>query len=187
MSTPTITRAKLYTRLLFAVVTFTGVTARGEWTVDFSRRQPAARVDAAYRGPASVTDAVIEQPFESNQPVVAKDQGFFASVWSGGGEVAQDVVIMNTDKGFVPATVRLKSGLTYQIHVVNVNDRERNVSFVMDSFGQHHGTFYGKVKTFSIRPDKEGVFSYVSPETAAQGKLVVTGAPGADVRRPAAE
>ena len=184
MSTPTITRAKLYTRAIFALATFTGVTARGEWTVDFSRRQPAARiVESTSRGPASVEDAVIERPVDAS---VQKDSSFFTSVWTGG-EVAQDIVIMNTAKGFVPATVRVKAGLNYQIHVVNVNDRERNVSFVMDAFGQHHGTFYGKVQTFQIHPDKEGVYSFVSPETAAQGKLVVSTAPGADVRRPAGE
>ena len=180
MNTRTTTRAKLYTRLLFCVITFAASTARGEWTVDFSRRTPAPRLEAT-RGPASV----IETPVEA-APVANVDQSFFANVWQSG-EVAQDIVIMNTAKGFVPSSVRVKSGLNYQIHVVNVNENERNVSFVMDAFREHHGTFYGKVKTFTIHPQKEGVYSFVSPETSAQGSLVVMPAPGVDLRRPAAE
>ena len=183
MSTPTTTRAKLYTRLVFCAVTFSAATARGEWTVDFSRRTPAPRIETSSRGPASVDDAASDL---ITTPVAKIDQGFFANVWTSG-DVAQDIVIMNTDKGFVPSTVRVKSGLNYQIHVVNVNEAERNVSFVMDGFREHHGTFYGKVKTFVIHPQKEGVYSFNSPETAAQGSLVVMPAAGVDLRRPAAE
>ena len=44
---------------------------------------------------------------------------------------------------------------------------------MLDAFSEHHATFYGKIKSFVIRPQKEGVYKFVSPETAAQGKLVV--------------
>jgi hypothetical protein len=68
-----------------------------------------------------------------------------------------------------------------------VNEKEKNVSFVLDSFSEHHATYYGKIKTFTIRPQKEGVFKFVSPETAAQGKLVVFPASGPETRMPASE
>ena len=42
-----------------------------------------------------------------------------------------------------------------------------NVSFVLDSFSEYHATFYGKIKSFVIRPVKEGVYKFVSPETSA--------------------
>ena len=51
---------------------------------------------------------------------------------------------------------------------------EKNISFILDSFAEHFGTFYGKTKTFTIEPTKEGVYTFISPEVAAEGKLVVT-------------
>ena len=98
---------------------------------------------------------------------------------------ASEIVLLNTERGFVPSTIRVKKGVAYDIHVVNVNDKEKNVSFVLDSFSEHHATYYGKVKTFTIRPAQEGVFRFVSPETSAQGKLVVFPAAN-DTRLPAA-
>ncbi|MEO0336488.1 MAG: hypothetical protein AAF202_08840, partial [Pseudomonadota bacterium] len=44
---------------------------------------------------------------------------------------------------------------------------------VLDTFSQHHATYYGEVKSFHLNPKKEGVYSFVCPETSAQGKLVV--------------
>ena len=49
-------------------------------------------------------------------------------------EPTQEIVILNTEKGFVPASVRVKKGVAYKIHVVNLNMKEKNVSFLMDSF-----------------------------------------------------
>lgn len=80
---------------------------------------------------------------------------------------------MNTDKGFVPATVRVKSGMNYRVHVVNINEDNKNISFVMDAFSEHHATYFGSLKTFNIRPKQQGVFTFQCPETSAQGKLVV--------------
>ncbi len=144
------------------------------WTVDFSRHQsqtetsasPAARElnlpvtgVSADRSPAAVTPSHEEKSFV--------EKVFNAVV------PVQDLVILNTEQGFVPSTLRVKEGAQYRIVVVNVNEKSRNVSFVLDAFSEHHATFYGKIKTFFISPKKEGVYSYISPETSAQGRLIV--------------
>jgi hypothetical protein len=88
-------------------------------------------------------------------------------------EPKQELVILNTEKGFVPTKVALRKGSRYTIHVVNVNEKEKNVSFILDAFSEHHSTFYGKIKSFEIKPAEEGVFSYQCPETSFEGKFVV--------------
>ncbi|MES2769061.1 MAG: hypothetical protein V4596_07940 [Bdellovibrionota bacterium] len=88
-------------------------------------------------------------------------------------ESSQDVVILNTEKGFVPRSLSLREGVKYTIHVVNVNEKEKNVSFIMSAFAQHHGTYYGQIKTFDVVPQKEGVYTYQCPETSLEGKVVV--------------
>ncbi|MGE0528017.1 MAG: cupredoxin domain-containing protein [Bdellovibrionales bacterium] len=148
--------------------------AHAEWKVDFSRRFKESRSDDL-RAPASQG----ELPVESPQP------GFLESLFLSG-EISQEIVILNTEKGFVPSTLRVKKGLNYQIHVVNVNEGNKNVSFVLDSFSEHHATYFGKIKSFVIRPVKEGVYRFVSPETAASGKLVVYPG-GPENRLPASE
>jgi hypothetical protein len=146
-----------------------------DWKVDFSRREQQGRTQEL-REPASSDAPVLLEPPKT---------GFFESLFESG-EINGEIVVLNTDKGFVPSTIRVKKGFAYQIHVVNVNEKEKNVSFVLDSFSEHHATFYGKIKTFVIRPQKEGVFRFVSPETSAQGKLVVS--PGTpDARQPASD
>ena len=88
-------------------------------------------------------------------------------------EVAKEIVIVNTENGFVPDVVQVKKGEIYKIHIVNLNMKEKNISFLMDSFTQSHNTIYGNLRTFTIEPKVEGVFSYQCPETGVQGKLVV--------------
>ncbi|HMN68999.1 MAG TPA: cupredoxin domain-containing protein [Bdellovibrionales bacterium] len=172
MNTPTITRAKLCISLtVFALI---AGNAFADWSVDFSRRQTATRAQD------------LREPASTDQPVQAAPPTFFESLFQAG-DIAQEIVVLNTDKGFVPNSIRVKKGLNYQIHVVNVNEKEKNVSFVLDSFSEHHATFYGKIKTFTIRPQKEGVYKFVSPETSAQGKLVVFPAGGPETRMPASE
>lgn len=171
MSTPNITLAKICSS---AALLFTLSLAHAEWKVDFSRRTQETR-GQDLREPASV----------DTPPVAAPPPSFFESLFQTG-DVAQEIVVLNTDKGFVPSSIRVKKGLNYQIHVVNVNEKEKNVSFVLDSFSEHHATFYGKIKSFVIRPQKEGVYKFVSPETSAQGKLVVYPS-GPESRVPASE
>jgi Cupredoxin-like domain len=177
VNTQNFTRAnKIFTKALTAlgVVMLVASTASAEWTVDFSRRARAVREtdlsdageDFPARGPASVT------PTENIGKKEDAPKGVFDTVFDSG-EPVQEIVIMNTEKGFVPATVRVRSGGRYKISVVNVNEKEKNVSFILDGFSEHHSTYYGKVKTFMLEPKKDGVFSYVSPETAFEGRLVV--------------
>ena len=88
-------------------------------------------------------------------------------------EPANQIVILNTEAGFIPDKVRVKKGESYKVHVVNINMREKNVSFIMDSFTQSHNTVFAQSKTFNIEPQVEGVYSYQCPETGVQGQLVV--------------
>jgi hypothetical protein len=158
----TITRAKLFTSCVLAALS---LTARAEdWKVDLSRRFPEPKKEEM-RDPAS-----------SDQPV-SVDGGsatgsFFDAVFKDS-DPAQEIVVLNTEKGFIPSQIRVRQGQNYKIYVVNVNEAEKNVSFVLDSFSEHHATYYGKIKSFMIHPQKEGVYKFISPETSAQGKLVV--------------
>jgi hypothetical protein len=109
------------------------------------------------------------------------------SLLDAGGEPVQDIVIMNTDHGFVPSTVRVRRDNRYKIHIVNVNEKEKNVSFILDAFSEHHATYYGKIQSFFLEPKKDGVFSFQSPETSAEGKLVVLSTGAANARGPASD
>ena len=86
---------------------------------------------------------------------------------------SREVVILNTEKGFVPQTLRLEKDQKYTVYIVNVNDEKQNVSFVLDSYAQYHATYFGKMKRFEIRPSAEGVFSFQCPETSAEGRIVI--------------
>lgn len=88
-------------------------------------------------------------------------------------EVSKEIVIVNTESGFVPEVIQVKKGEIYKIHIVNLNMKEKNTSFLMDSFTQSHNTVYGNLKTFTIEPKVEGIYSYQCPETGVQGRLVV--------------
>lgn len=182
MSTPIFTRAIKCINLITFLMP---ITVAADWKVDLSRRQnqmnkPAqlSEVESLTPQKAAPESNMIEKLFEAALPT-------------------QDIVIINTEQGFVPSTVRVKEGGQYRIVIVNVNEKARNISFVMDSFSEHHATFYGKTKSFYIKPKKEGVYSFISPETSAQGRLVVypSGLPGsggstiqgAEMRSPASE
>lgn len=177
----TITRGKLYISILILA---NALPALADWKVDFSRRTQNQRSEdlrQLERGPASSEMPIQAPPVENR----SAQPGFFESLITPR-EASQEIVVLNTEKGFVPSTVRVKKGVSYEIHIVNVNEKEKNVSFVLDSFSEHHATFYGKIKTFTISPQKEGVYKFVSPETSAQGKLVVYPG-GAENRAPASE
>lgn len=99
-------------------------------------------------------------------------------------EPSSEIVILNTETGFIPAKIQLKKGEAYKIHVVNLNMREKNTSFLMDAFTQSHNTVFGMQKTFNIEPQVEGIFSFQCPETGIQGQVVVV-QDSADNRKPA--
>lgn len=90
-------------------------------------------------------------------------------------EPTNQLVILHTERGFIPDKIRVKKGEAYKVHVVNINMREKNVSFIMDSFTQSHNAVFGVEKTFNIEPQVEGIYSYQCPETGMQGQLVVVG------------
>ena len=139
----------------FIILMLFTLPTQADWKVDFSRRTKEIKQrDHVTPEGQQEKESMFDFIFSSAEPI-------------------QDVVILNTDRGFVPATLRAREGAQYRIHIVNVNEKDKNVSFVMDSFSEHHATYYGQIKTFIIRPKKEGVYTFQSPETSAQGRLVV--------------
>lgn len=193
MNTPIFTCDSRFTKkVAVALLILAPAFARAEWSVDFSRRSRAVReqdlsaagqTQSSSRGPASAKPAVETAPGDESPPEKAK--GLFDVIFDAG-EPVQDIVILQTDRGFVPSTVRVRKNGRYRISVVNVNEKEKNVSFILDGFSEHHATYYGKIKTFLLEPKKEGAYSFQSPETSAEGKLVVFN-PQISVRNPASE
>ena len=140
-----------------------------DWSIDLSRRQNEMR------------SAELEQPSVEDQ------KGSFFDLILHQGEPLQEVVIMKSPRGFIPEKLRLREGGRYKIHVVNVDKENRNVSFVLDAFSEHHGTYYGDTVSFEIEPKKTGVFSFHCPETASEGQLVVfkSTSSESEIRQPA--
>jgi hypothetical protein len=130
------------------------------WTVDWSRRfQEAPHTEAT----------------QSPPPPEESEKSIFTQVFSTApsDEIAQEIVILQTETGFVPTRVQVRQNQNYKIDVVNVNEKEKNVSFILDAFSEHHATYFGKMKSFVIRPERDGVYTFESPETAFHGQLVV--------------
>ena len=159
MSSVSIKSARLFIKLiLFTLFSFSSLKVKA-WEVDFSRRkidfqsvQDQSRLPASQESTENLS--LVEQIFDPQ-------------------EIPQDIVILATEKGFIPDEVRLKKNGTYRIHVVNVNSERKNTSFVLDAFSEFHGTPYGTQKTFQVIPKKEGVFAFTSPEVGLRGKLVI--------------
>ncbi len=175
MNLPIFTPVKTFISRGVWVLGFTlmagGAWAQG-WKVDFSRRTPAQATQ------------VHSEP-QGRTP--SSSSGFLASL-RGAADPIQDIVILNTEKGFVPGTLFLHVDQSYKIHVVNVNEKNKNVSFIMDAFSQHHGTYYGQIRSFVIRPTQSGIVTFQSPETSAQGRVVIRSSEGetpVDLRLPA--
>lgn len=208
MSTQTFTHAHPYnksflvaTLALLSVVagTLFSSSAHAEWKVDLSRRQKEIRHSDMNEGAYRSSEASSSRSPASTQPMFANESPQ-AVKWPTAelpapapqaasfdeSEPVTELVIMNTQKGFVPNTVRLRKGVKYKLHVVNVNEKEKNISFVLDGFSEHQSTYYGKVKSFYVQPTREGVYSYQCPETSIEGRLVVFAPPGAaNIRTPA--
>ena len=148
-------------------------SARAEWTVDLSRRHKAVRDGELNAAASPIADE--RAPASDGAGLVDRAARAVESILdvNGGGEPQQELVVLNTERGFVPSVLRLRNGGRYVVHVVNVNEKEKNVSFVLDAFGEHHATYYGKIKTFRADPKKEGVYSFQCPETGSEGRLVV--------------
>lgn len=137
--------------------------------VDLSRRQSELKDLTSISTaavPATATPAEVVKPTDSE--IIDALKKVVMPV-----DASKEIVILQTENGFVPSLVQVKKGEVYKIHVVNLNMKEKNVSFLMDAFTQSYNTVYGNLKTFTIEPKVEGVFSYQCPETGVQGKLVV--------------
>ena len=211
MSSPNSRIVQLYIKwLVFSFFYFTHVSARS-WDVDFSRRQkdlnrlrqPASessqRVSEKYGGKRNEKEdeavgvAPVSNPYGYTTESSATTKTVFDSVVpdsikTGVSTVftsARDVVLLLTDKGFVPESVTLKQGEKYRIHIVNVNEKDKNVSFILDAFGEHHSIYFGKHKIFEVYPKTTGIFSFVSPESETHGKFVVLNEQ--DNRKPAGQ
>lgn len=148
------------TILAFFVATSTAMA----WEIDLSRRQvDFDKVNNESRLPASVNETKSIDIMGSALDVA---------------EPMQDIVILNTENGFVPDTVRLRKGAAYKITLVNVNPKQKNASFILDAFSEHHNTVFGQTRMFYVSPKMDGVFSFQCPETATQGRLVITSEAG---------
>lgn len=151
---------------LFSLFFFVQVKVHAEWNIDLSRRQTDFTRIENQRMPTSTN-------FE---PLKANDADILDALKKvvNPVEPSQEIVILQTEKGFLPEMIHLKKNDVYKIHVVNLNLKEKNISFVMDAFSQTHNTVYGNIKTFTIQPKVEGVYSFQSPETGFLGKVVIT-------------
>ncbi len=151
--------AKSFTRVLLFLFAFNVQVKVKAWEVDMSRRQKEL---SKSRVPASIVD---EAKTENPSNLLTH---FFDSI-----DPTQEIVIINTPNGFVPSAIRLKKGMNYKIHIVNVNDKQKNSSFILEAFSEHHATYFGQEKNFTVSPKAEGIFSFQCPETAHQGKIIV--------------
>ncbi len=138
------------------------------WEVDLSRRQSETPEVAIARVPTAENSVLKKAEKSTDAEIVEALKNVINPA-----EVAKEIVIVNTESGFIPEVVQVKKGEVYKIHIVNLNMKEKNISFLMDSFTQSHNTIYGNLRTFTIEPKVEGIFSYQCPETGVQGKLVV--------------
>ncbi|HPI41723.1 MAG TPA: cupredoxin domain-containing protein [Pseudobdellovibrionaceae bacterium] len=163
--------AKLYTKkltflqfCLFSILLIFFSFDSLAWEIDFSKRQiEFNQVTDQTRAPAS-----IKKP----EPTPLLIQKTAQSLM----EPVQEIAILNTSNGFIPNILRLKKDTSYKINIVNVHSEQKNLSFVMDAFSESKGTHFGEVNSFTVSPKIEGVFSYLCPETAAEGRIVVIGA-----------
>ncbi len=153
---------------LFSLFFFVQVKVHAEWNIDLSRRQTDFTRIENQRMPAT-TNMDTTSSAKNDADILEALKKVVNPV-----EPSQEIVILQTEKGFVPEMIHLKKGDVYKVHVVNLNLKEKNVSFVMDAFSQTHNTVYGLMKTFTIQPKIEGVYSFQSPETGFLGKVVIT-------------
>lgn len=182
---------------LFSFFFFAQVKVNAGWSIDLSRRQvdfdritnqPVEQRNPVMingvpqltgRGPASHTSNVSGEPGTFLNGKGAPSSEVVSAIKNVINPVipAQEIVIIQNETGFVPNLVQVKKGEVYKIHILNMNQKEKNVSFMLDSFDQTHSTFFGVMKSFKINPKMEGVFSYQSPETGFEGKIVVISGP----------
>lgn len=179
--------------LIISLLFLAAFEAYGEWKVDFSRRRGKSDYVEHSNKKLMIDEQVVESddmvpppPGDTNMvmPYVAKPKKakidpsirkLVARSRDRDRVKRQSFVILNTEHGFIPSTVNIYAGGHYVIHVVNVNEKKKNVSFVLDGFREHHATYFSEIKSFKVDPKSVGVYAYQCPETASEGKLVVLG------------
>lgn len=162
---------------LILIFTLIAINAQAEWEVDFSRR---------YK---DIMKKDKEAPVMEDVIVDEKSSGFLDVILDRQAPI-QEIVLMNSEEGFIPNRINLKMGFRYKFNLINVSKKNRNVSFMLDDFSEHHGTYYGERVSFVIDPKKEGIYSFMCPETGAKGNIVVYNAttepePPVSIRQPA--
>lgn len=167
--------------VLFTFFFFAQVTSKAGWTIDLTRRQVDFERITDQRMPASD----VSQKAQTTTSTLSPSSEVVTAIKNMVNPVTptQEIVIVQNETGFVPNVIQLKKDEVYQIYIINLSNKEKNTSFMLDSFDQTHSTFFGVMKSFKINPKMEGVFSYQSPETGAEGKLVVVDT----VRKPASQ
>lgn len=151
---------------LSVIVIFFGCISHA-WEIDFSRRQVEfKKMTDQVRGPASESDTSTPSTGEVSLTSFLGAEPRYI-------EASPDVVILNTENGFVPSQLHLQKGKSYQIHVVNTHPKEKNLSIVMDDFTVKEATLFGVNKSFTLSPRVDGVFVYQCPETGKEGKIYI--------------
>lgn len=153
MSSASIRIVRLFTS---ALVFFSTMQIKA-WEIDMSRRQ------------LEFTEV---KDVDQSSKMQTSESSVFESMFEPSG-ATQDIVILNTEKGFVPETITLRKNQVYRFHVVNVNDKNKNISFKFDAFSENHNTVFGKPKVFQVQPKQDGIFSFHCPETELKGKVVI--------------
>jgi hypothetical protein len=111
------------------------------WEIDFSRRTTETNSIASETLPWPSSQR-LNDDFLSESPL----KQMFTSI-----DVGQTISLLHTEEGFIPNTLRLKKDNAYKLYVVNVNEKFKNVSFILDSFGQSFGIYFGKTRTSKIK------------------------------------
>lgn len=137
-------------------ITFFGHVQVKAWEIDFSRRTKELQT---LRLPASIVDQVPKSARKTPVAITAE----------------RDIVVMQTENGFVPQIINLKVGESYTFHIVNVNSKAKNASFMLDGFSENHATYFGTTRTFEIKPKVTGKFKFQSPEPGYFGEINVDG------------
>ncbi len=170
---------------LFALFYFAQVKVHA-FEIDLSRRMPASEIEV--KTPSRTWASPATKPGKAETEFVTRknDSEILKALKKAvlPVEPSNEIVILNTEAGFIPEKVQIRKGQAYKVHIVNLNLREKNTSFLMDSFTQSHNTVYGVEKSFNIEPQVEGIFSYQCPETGIQGQMIVV-QDGSELRKPA--
>ena len=160
MNSPNFKTARFFTKFfLFLFCSFAHIEVKA-FDVDFSRR--TKEIKRSFRGPANVNDNS-ETTTDSSTT-----ESFFQSV-----DPSQDIVIALTENGFIPSKFSVRKNQRYNLHIVNLNPQQKNASFILDAFSEHHGIYFSNLVKIEIRPKVEGPFSFESPEVGKKGLLIV--------------